>query len=150
MHGDRGPHTIPPLDDREHGGGFLFTGQDNELWSYGEEAFRIMKAQLNVRLKMKNYIKELYQEAHENGSPLMRTMFYEFPEDDKCWNVSDQYMFGSSYLVAPILHRNEYSREVYLPAGKWMDIRSGQVLEGGRTIVADAPIDSIPVFEKQD
>ena len=50
MHGDRGPHTIPALDDREYGGGYLYTGQNNELWSYGEDAFRIMKDQLKLRL----------------------------------------------------------------------------------------------------
>ena len=43
MHGDRGPHNIPPLDDRDFGGGYLYTGQSNELWSYGEENYRIMK-----------------------------------------------------------------------------------------------------------
>jgi alpha-D-xyloside xylohydrolase len=149
MHGDRGPHTIPPMDDREFGGGYLYTGQDNELWSYGDEAFRIMKDQLRIRLEMKEYIRDLYREAHENGSPLMRAMFYEFPEDEKCWDLSDQYMFGSKYLVAPVLHLNEYSREVYLPAGKWTDIRNGKTCEGGRTIAADAPIASIPVFRRE-
>ena len=43
MHGDRGPYNIPPLDTRDWGGGYLHTGQPNELWSYGEENYRIMK-----------------------------------------------------------------------------------------------------------
>lgn len=60
----------------------------------------------------------LYQEAHENGSPLLRRMFYEFPEDGKCRDIQDQDMFGPKYLAAPIFRPNQFSREVYLPAGQ--------------------------------
>lgn len=148
MHGDRGPHNIPPLDDRDFGGGYLYTGQSNELWSYGEENYRIMKKYYDIRISMHDYIKQLYDEASENGSPLIRTMFYEFPDDKKCWELQDQYMFGSEYLVAPIFHLSEFEREVYLPEGRWEDTRDGKVYEGGQTIRAAAPIDSIPVFKK--
>ena len=148
MHGDRGPHNIPPLDDRDFGGGYLYTGQSNELWSYGEENYRIMKKYYDIRISMHDYIKQLYDEASENGSPLIRTMFYEFPDDKKCWELQEQYMFGSEYLVALIFHLNEFEREVYLPEGRWEDTRDGKVYEGGQTIRAAAPIDSIPVFKK--
>ena len=148
MHGDRGPHNIPPLDDRDFGGGYLYTGQSNELWSYGEENYRIMKKYYDIRISMHDYIKQLYDEASENGSPLIRTMFYEFPDDKKCWELQDQYMFGSEYLVAPIFYLSEFEREVYLPEGRWEDTRDGKVYEGGQTIRAAAPIDSIPVFKK--
>ena len=148
MHGDRGPHNIPTLDDRDFGGGYLYTGQSNELWSSGEEIYRIMKKYYDIRISMHDYIKQLYDEASENGSPLIRTMFYEFPDDKKCWELQDQYMFGSEYLVAPIFHLSEFEREVYLPEGRWEDTRDGKVYEGGQTIRAAAPIDSIPVFKK--
>ena len=120
----------------------------NELWSYGEENYRIMKKYYDIRISMHDYIKQLYDEASENGSPLIRTMFYEFPDDKKCWELQEQYMFGSEYLVAPIFHLNEFEREVYLPEGRWEDTRDGKVYEGGQTIRAAAPIDSIPVFKK--
>mgnify|MGYP002596180889 CR=1 FL=1 len=148
MHGDRGPYNIPPLDTRDWGGGYLHTGQPNELWSYGEENYRIMKKYYDIRIEMHDYIKQLYEEASSNGSPLIRTMFYEFPEDSKCWELQDQYMFGSEYLVAPIFHLNQFEREVYLPAGKWEDTRDHKVYEGGQTITADAPLDSMPVFKR--
>ncbi len=148
MHGDRGPYNIEPLDTRDWGGGYLHTGQDNELWSYGEENYRIMKKYYDIRISMKPYIKQLFDEAHQNGSPLIRTMFYEFPQDTKCWELQDQYMFGSEYLVAPILHLNEFERDVYLPAGTWTDTRDGQQYEGGQTVHVAAPLDSIPVFQK--
>lgn len=149
LHGDRDPHNIEPLEkEKDYGGGYLYTGQPNEMWSYGDECFDVMKKNLELRESLKPYIISIYKEAHENGSPLIRTMFYEFPDDEKCWNADDQYMFGSKYLVAPILELNCYERDCYLPAGKWKDIRDGKEYAGGQTIKAAAPIDSIPVFEK--
>lgn len=148
MHGDRDPHNIPPLSDKDYGGGYLYTGQPNELWSYGDEAFGIMKKHLKLRLSLKPYIQRLMKEAGETGSPLMRTMFYEFPEDEKCWEISDQYMFGPKYLVAPILNANQFSRNVYLPSGVWKNINDMKEYSGGQTIRCAAPIDYIPVFQK--
>ena len=148
MHGDRGPDNIPPLDERERGGGYLHTGQPNELWSYGEENYRIMRKYYDVRIGMHDYIRGLYREAHETGAPLIRTMFFEFPEDPKCWELQDQYMFGSRYLVAPVLELHQREREVYLPAGRWKDLNSGRTEEGGRRVTAAAPVDVIPVYEK--
>ena len=148
MHGDRGPYNIPPLDTRDWGGGYLHTGQPNELWSYGEENYAIMRKYYDIRIAMHDYIRDLYREAAENGSPLIRTMFYEFPEDSKCWDLQDQYMFGAKYLVAPVMELNRFERDVYLPAGRWKNVNSGEILEGGKTVSVNAPIEEIPVFEK--
>ena len=117
MHGDRGPHNIPPLDHRGWGGGYLHTGHPNELWSYGEENYAIMRKYYDLRIAMRGYISSLFRESHENGSPLLRAMFYEFPEDEMCWTLQDQYMFGGKYLVAPILRLNQFKRQVSLPEG---------------------------------
>ncbi len=149
MHGDRGPYNIPALDDRDWGGGYLHTGQPNELWSYGEENYKIMKNYYDIRISMHDYIKKLYEEAHINGSPLIRTMFYEFPDDGKCWELKDQYMFGDKYLVAPILHLNQFKRDVYLPAGTWTLTSTGEKYDGEQIVTVDAPIEYTPVFEKQ-
>ena len=148
MHGDRGPYNIPALDDRDWGGGYLHTGQPNELWSYGEENYAIMRKYYDIRIAMHDYIKSLYQEAHENGAPLLRAMFYEFPEDATCWEIQDQYMFGEKYLVAPIFRLNQISREVYLPAGQWKLTSTGETFAGGQTVTAAAPIEYMPVFER--
>jgi len=148
MHGDRGPYNIPPLDDRDWGGGYLHTGQPNELWSYGEENYAIMRKYYDLRISMHDYIKSLFAEAHENGSPLLRAMFYEFPNDGKCWELQDQYMFGGKYLVAPILQLNQFRRAVYLPSGKWKLTSTGEVFPGEQTVTVDAPIAYMPVFEK--
>ena len=148
MHGDRGPYDIPALDDRDWGGGYMRTGQPNELWSYGEENYRIMRKYYDIRLAMHDYVKSLYAEAHADGSPLIRTMFYEFPDAPACWRLTDQYMFGSRYLVAPIFHLDQFRREVYLPAGTWALTSIGEKYEGGQTVTVDAPLDYMPVFER--
>lgn len=146
MHGNREPFDIPQLSD--HGGGAASTGRPNELWSYGPEAEAIFRKYLDLRLEMKEYLMEVMDEASQNGSPVMRTMFYEFPEDPHCWELDDQYMLGSRYLVAPVLTAYTASREVYLPEGKWKSIHDGSIVNGGQTITAATPLDVIPVYER--
>ena len=148
LHGDREPFTIPALDDRERGGGYLHTGQPTEMWALGEEVFEVMKQGYDLRVSMKPYLKRIYQEAHENGSPLIRPMFYEFPEDKKCWDLPDQYMFGPDYLVAPVFTPDTFERAVYLPKGTWQNIHTGETVHGSQTITAKAPINYIPLFKK--
>ena len=148
LHGDKGPCESAPLDDRDWGGGFCHTGRDNELWSYGEDVYEILKHYVAVREQMKPYLKEVMREASENGSPVMRAMFYEFPDDPMCWEADEQYMFGSRYLVAPVLYAGVTERDVYLPAGKWKNIATGEVLAGGQKVTVAAPLEVIPVFEK--
>ena len=148
MHGDRGPYNLPALDERDWGGGYLHTGQPNELWSYGEECYRIMRKYYNIRIGLHDYIKGLYEEASRNGSPLIRPMFYEFPEDKTCWELEDQYLFGSRYLVAPIFRLNCFSRKVYLPEGSWKAQDTGEVTQGPAWVDAEAPLEYTPVFER--
>ena len=148
LHGDKGPCESAPLDDRDWGGGFCHTGRDNELWSYGEDVYEILKHYVAVREQVKPYLKEVMREASENGSPVMRAMFYEFPDDPMCWEADEQYMFGSRYLVAPVLYAGMAERDVYLPAGKWKNMATGEVLAGGQKVTVAAPLEVIPVFEK--
>ncbi len=149
LHGDRGPHNIDPLSDLEWGGGYLFTGQPNELWSYGEEVFTILKKHLERRWSMKPYLETLMKEASETGAPLLRTMFYEFPNDPICWSLEDQYMFGDKYLVAPVTVASMRERKVYFPTGKWTDVNdTSNVVQGGQWVTVKAPLEYIPVFER--
>ena len=148
MHGDRGPYNIPALDDRDWGGGYLHTGQPNELWSYGEEAYEIMKKWLDIRLSLKDYIAGLMEETAKTGAPIIRTMFFEFPDDEKCWELPEQYMFGSDYLVAPVLELGARERSVYLPKGQWESISDKKIYSGGQTVTVPAPLDVMPVFKR--
>ena len=74
---------------------------------------------MQIREEMRDYTRSLMMEAHEKGTPVMRTLFYEFPEDTHAWEVHDEYMYGDKVLVAPILEAGAKERMVYLPgAGK--------------------------------
>ena len=144
LHGERMPHK-EPLGNA--GGGQFFSGSDNEIWSFGEKAYEICRKYILLRERLRPYIRGLMQAAHEKGSPVIRTLFYEFPTDQKAWEIEDQYMFGDKLLVAPILHENMRSREVYLPVGStWKNAHTGVCYAGGTTVTTDAPIDIIPLF----
>ena len=126
------------------------TGADNEIWSYGKEAYPILVNHIRIRERMRDYTRSLMKEAHETGAPVIRAMFYEFPEDASCYDITDAYMFGSDVLVAPICHENACSRTVYLPEGaKWLHAGTGMWYEGGRTIVVDAPLERMPLFLRE-
>ncbi len=147
LHGDRKPQTKLYHDD---GSEALFTGSDNEVWSFGEEAYDILKKFMYIRERIRPYTRELMQEAHRKGTPVIRTMFYEFPDDENCWDLKDQYMYGNNILVAPIVEKGKICREVYLPKGaKWLDANSKQYYDGGCTILCEAPIEIIPLFLRE-
>ncbi len=148
LHGDRGPHDIPSFTSLDFGGGFSPTGRDNELWSYGEETYAILKKFLFLRLSMKEYLKEVFAEASEKGYPVMRTLFFEFPADSRAWEVADEYMLGSRLLVAPVLYEGMLRRTVYLPEGEWRKFPGGEEIYRGGEYEVDAPLDEIPVFER--
>ncbi|MNW35624.1 Alpha-xylosidase [compost metagenome] len=146
LHGDRQPF-IPPTGTA--GGGICGSGSDNEVWSYGDEAYEIFREFMYLRERLKPYISGLMREAHEKGAPPMRPLFYDFDNDPRSWEVEDQYMFGPDLLVAPVVREGQRSRQVYLPAGaSWKNAYSGDTVEGGCTIKVEAPLERIPLFLK--
>lgn len=148
LHGDREPRQP---QHGTTGGAACCSGAANEVWSYGEEVYEICKKYLELREKMRPYTRKLMEEAHEKGTPVMRTLFYMFPEDLLCWEVEDEYCYGPDILVAPVLYAGKRSRSVYLPKGEtWVEYASGKEHEGGQRITADAPLDVIPVFIRKD
>lgn len=148
LHGDREPHSKPLGTS---GGGLCASGAANEVWSYGDEAYEIFKKYMFIRERMKPYITEIMKEAHEKGTPVIRPLFYDFPQDKLCFDIADEYMFGPDVLVAPILYKGYTSRKVYLPEGaKWKDVNSGKIFNGGQWIDYDAPLEIIPLFLKNE
>lgn len=147
LHGDRQPYTPLFYDD---GRPYLHTGGKNEIWSYGDEAYEIMKSHIELREALRPYTRQLMDDAHETGAPIMRSMFYVFPEDENTWQLDDQYMFGDDILFAPILELGMREREVYLPEGaNWVHVLDGQVYDGGQTVTVAAPITDSPVFVRE-
>ena len=148
LHGDRQPHH--PVR-RKDGTEVLDSGYDNEVWSYGDAAYPILTHYMERRESLRPYLRQVMQEAHEDGTPIMRAMQYEFPQDENCAELKDQYMFGGAYLVAPVLEMGARSRQVYFPKGNWRNVDTDERYtagEGGLYIMVDAPLERIPVFEK--
>jgi alpha-D-xyloside xylohydrolase len=122
-------------------------GGPNEVWSFGDEAYAIITELLFIRERLRPYIKEQMHLAHAKGTPPMRPLFFDFPKDEACASIDDEFLFGPDLLVAPVLAEGVRSREVYLPTGKiWTDAWSEQSFEGGQHIVADAPLERIPLY----
>jgi alpha-D-xyloside xylohydrolase len=138
LHGDREPKPE---------GQPTAPGADNEIWSYGEEVYEICKKYIDIREELRDYTRSLMKEAHEKGTPVIRTLFYEFPEDKKSWEVETQYLFGSKYLVAPVLEAGQRNITVYLPAGaSWKLWGEETERPGGQDVEVACPIDTMPVF----
>ena len=133
---------------RQNGEELLASGTDNEVWSFGDEAYAILVKYMKRREELRDYVRGLMREAHETGMPLMRAMFYAFPEEESCRDIRDQYMFGDRYLVAPVLSPGVRSCTVYLPDSAWRDVDTGEVFMGGCTVQVEAPLDRMPVFER--
>jgi alpha-D-xyloside xylohydrolase len=125
------------------------TGAPKEVWSYGEDAYKILSHYLEVREKLRPYIKKHMDIAAKDGTPVMRPLFFDFPKDSACYSIEDQYMFGPDILVAPVLEEGMKSRPVYLPPGsEWKDALTGKTHKGGQTIDCKVSIENIPVFTR--
>lgn len=124
------------------------SGGDNEIWSFGERNYGILKDLIELRRRLKPYIIKYMDIASETGAPLMRPMFFDFYDDEKCFTLDDQYMFGSDILFAPILDEGQTQRRVYLPKGKWVRTTDRQEYDGGQYISCAAAIDEFIAFVK--
>jgi alpha-glucosidase/alpha-D-xyloside xylohydrolase len=121
----------------------------NEVWSYGKQAEPILAKYLKLRYQLLPYTYSIAYRSYQTGAPYMRALFMDFPEDPKAANIPDEYMYGPAFLVAPVTEQGATHRTVYLPAGcDWYNYWTNERLHGGQTIVADAPIDTLPLFVK--
>ncbi len=122
-------------------------GGPNEAWSFGEEAYGIIKEQLLLRERIKPYVLDQMRLAHASGAPAMRPLFFDFPDDPPSYEVGDEFMFGPDLLVAPVVEHRARERRVYLPEGEsWRNAWTGEVAKGGSWREEPAPLERIPVF----
>jgi alpha-D-xyloside xylohydrolase len=127
------------------------SGADNEVWSFGDRNYEIIRSLLFLREKLKPYLRELNRAAHEHGTPPMRPVYYDFPKDPAAVNLADQFMLGPDLLVAPVTEQGAVSRDVYLPAGTiWVEAWNGQEFQGGQHLRANAPLERVPVYWRKE
>jgi alpha-D-xyloside xylohydrolase len=119
---------------------------ENELWSYGADAQKILVDYDTLRYKLMPYIYSEAWQVTSNHGTLMRPLVMDWREDVEAQNTGDEYLFGPSILVAPVTTEGATSRTVYLPEAKWYDFWTGAVVQGGKRIQADAPLSKLPLF----
>ncbi len=145
---------------RSHG-----TDTPREPWQFGsmgDPFYEAIMEQIRLRYRLMPYLYSLGALAHREGEAMMRSLLMDFYEDENVRTVSDEYLFGPAFLVAPVytpmyyqkgsvqIKDAEKKRRVYLPKGcGWYDFYSGKYQEGGCWIDADAPLDRIPVFVRE-
>lgn len=144
LHGDRRPFEDVTATD---GTARFRSGAGNELWSFGDEVFALLEPLVHLREAMRPYVRRVMAEAHTGGQPVMRALFHEFPGDARCWRIDDQFLFGPSILVAPVMTAGATSRSVYLPPGAtWTRLTDGATHDGGQWLEVGAPLAGVPVF----
>jgi alpha-glucosidase (family GH31 glycosyl hydrolase) len=118
-------------------------------WKLDDEAVNICRKYAQLHAQLGDYIYSLAKKAQETGMPIARPLFFTFPEDERTYTISDAFMLGDKFLVAPVLQKGVVSRSVYLPGGTWVDFWSGDVYEGGKTLENyPAPLDKLPLFQR--
>ncbi|MBC1376823.1 glycoside hydrolase family 31 protein, partial [Listeria sp. FSL L7-1699] len=119
-----------------------------EPWAFGLDAEKIVKKYIEMRYTFLPYIYTEFQKTAEDGLPIVRPLYMEFKEERDLIQVNDQFMLGENILVAPIVREGQVKRLVRLPKGTWFNYWTKEQVEGGDYIIADAPIDVMPIYIK--
>ncbi len=132
-----------------------------ELWNFEGEFYDAMIKANRLRYSLMPYIYSEMGKVWLKDRSVIRFLAFDFAEDKKTWDITNQYMFGESIMVCPVIDPMYYndegdkiegadkSRLVYLPSGNdWYDFYTGERYSGGETITTEAPLDKIPLFVK--
>jgi len=134
--------TFSPIF-RAHG---TRTTNQNEIWSYGPEAQKILTSYDQLRYRLMPYIYSLAWKTTSEGYSILRPLVMDFRQDTRAQNIADQFLFGPALLVNPVVEPGAVSRSVYLPDATWYDFWTGASLPGARATEAQAPIERLPLF----
>jgi len=122
---------------------------ENELWSYGPDAQKILVDYDDLRYRLMPYIYSEAWQVTSNHGTLMRPLVMDWRDDVEAQNTGDEYLFGPAILVSPVTTEGATSRTVYLPQATWYDFWTGEKVDasqGGKRIQADAPLAKLPLF----
>ncbi len=121
-----------------------------EPWVFGETAMRIFKYYAKLRYSLIPYLYTYAHIAYQTGHPILRPMVFEFPEDERTFDLTEQYMLGSELLIAPVLEKGKRKKEVYFPQGKWVMWNTLEEFEGPGFKTVSAPLEILPMFVKKN
>ncbi len=122
------------------------TTDQNELWSYGPEAQKILTSFDRLRYELMPYIYSIARKVTSESYTPMRPLVMDFRSDPQALNIGDQFMFGPAILVNPVTEQGATARHLYLPNTRWYDFWTGVPASGGKAIDSPAPLDRIPLF----
>jgi alpha-glucosidase len=122
---------------------------DQEPWVWGQRIEAICRRALELRYRLLPYLYTVFEEAARTGAPVLRPLLYHYGDDESARLRHDQALLGRDLMVAPVLRPGRKARDVYLPDGRWYDLRTGIVADGRSHVLADAPLDGeIPVYAR--
>ena len=120
---------------------------NKEPWAFGDEWTRINRATIELRYQFLPYLYTLFREHERTGEPIMRPLWYEFPNDKGTYLINDEFMVGGDVLVAPVVKEGTNTRGIYLPTGAdWIDWWTGARLESGKMHYIQFPPDKLPIY----
>ncbi len=118
-----------------------------ELWNYGPDVEKVLSQYDDLRYRLLPYVYSAAWGVTNRGETLMRALPLEFSTDPGARGISDQFLFGRSLLVNPVITQGVKQRSLYLPgSGDWVDFWTGKRLRSGQTVTVDAPLDTMPIF----
>jgi alpha-glucosidase (family GH31 glycosyl hydrolase) len=106
----------------------------------------ICRKYLELRYRMLPYLYSVVRECATTGMPIMRALWLHFPDDPKAVECGDEYLWGKSILVAPVVEKGVTTRKIYLPRSTWYDFWTGERIEGGREITRPVDLETMPLY----
>lgn len=129
---------------RPHGSGI-----PSEPVYFNDTTQEIVRSFMHLRYQLLPYIYTLAYQANTEGTPIVRPLFYEFPDDNVTYDIVNQYMFGDNMLVAPVIEKGQETIKVYLPKkANWYHFWDNSFYEGGQWIELATNLETIPIFIK--
>jgi alpha-D-xyloside xylohydrolase len=117
-----------------------------EPWEFGQEAEAIFRRYAKLRYRLLPYIYSTAVQAAQTGLPVVRALVLKYSNDPNVRHLDSEYLFGDSFLVAPVLERGARRRMVYLPVGDWVDYWSREIHQGPAWLNYPAPLEILPLF----
>ena len=122
---------------------------EQEPWSFGEDALKIVRKYIELRYTLLPYIYTAFHQYVNEFTPMLKPIsMFDQTDQDTLYRV-DEFLMGDHILVCPVLEPNAKSRYVYLPKGKWYNYWTNKVFDGGKEILADAPLEEIPLYIRE-
>lgn len=119
---------------------------DQYVWAFGDAVLDAAREAIRLRYRLLPYLYSAFVTASETGAPVQRPLVLDHQDDAAVRDLDDEFLLGPHLLVAPVVAPGTTHRHVYLPAGEWVDRHTGERFHGPRYVLAETPMDRIPLY----